>query len=220
MDLDLEVADLGEVVAQRARLLVGRHLTQMAERVDVVRAPRSGIAVEEAPDPLLVGRGRCRDHARLRRGRGSGGLRLGGRGGDRSRRCRDRGRQHVDPPLAAGRGAEVARDDGPDDHHPRRLRLHRDRLLLAGHGAVDGPGESEPLVRGGRPGRDAEPDRAADEGVDRRRRRERVGDAWRLGSPHGPITATATRRRPICSGPGVYVQAAPLATGSSSTVQR
>src|SRR5439155_23272675 len=66
MDLDVEVLDLREVLAQRARLLVGRHLAEAAERVDVVRAPGGGVAIEEAADPLLVGARRRRRHARLR----------------------------------------------------------------------------------------------------------------------------------------------------------
>ena len=49
--------------------------------------------------------------------------------------------------------------------------------------------------------------------------RTRTVQLWRIAPP-GPITATATRRRPICSGPGAYVHAAPLPAGSSSTVQR
>src|SRR5207237_1315498 len=45
MDLDVEVLDLREVIAQRARLLVGGHLAKAAQRLDVVRAPGGGVAI-------------------------------------------------------------------------------------------------------------------------------------------------------------------------------
>ena len=190
LHLDLEVPDLREVVAQRARLLVRRHLTEVAERVDVVRTPRRGVTVEEATDALLV---RGRRGARLRCGLGAQRRRpwcarfrrrLGRRKGHGYGHGRHRRRGNVHPPLARGRRAEAARDDGTDEMDSGLLRAERQALLLAGGHPVDEPRETEPLARRGGASDDREPDRVSGDGVDGRARGQRVGDARRLGRPH------------------------------------
>src|SRR6266850_7084769 len=53
VDLDVEVLDLGEVPAEPVGGAVVRDLAEVAQRLEVARAPRGGIALEQPADVVL-----------------------------------------------------------------------------------------------------------------------------------------------------------------------